>query len=208
MAEILIDEQTVPSAPAAGKLLIYEDSVSDRLTARSSARVETVGGVYNNSVAAQAYTTTEIYLTGSALAVPSHGFQVNSTLRWNIVLTKTAGTAIPVFIVRVGTLGTTGDTARHTFTGFAGPTSATDTAWVTIEMIVRTIGAAATSSGAIRMNHQLAATGFSNLTTAVERVSSGTFDTTVANLIAGVTFNHSTAGAGNIEQVTAELING
>lgn len=208
MSEILLDDQAVAAAPAVGKALIYNDSVSKLLVTRTSTKTLSVSGVRNASVAVQAYTTTEIYLTGSALVIPSHLLQIGATLRWNIVLTKTAGTAIPVFIVKLGTLGTTGDAARHTFTGFAGPTSAVDTAWVTIDMIVRTIGAAATSSGAIRLNHQLASTGFANLTTAVQTVSTGTFDSTTPALIAGVTFNHSTAGAGNIEQVTAELVNG
>jgi hypothetical protein len=206
MADIVLDNEAAPSAPASGKVILYNDSVSLVPAFRTSAKAASFG-VRNASVAVQAYTTAEIYLTGSALTIPSHLLQVGTTLRWRGVLTKTAGTAAPVFIIRLGTAGTTSDTARHTFTGFATPSSATDTAWVDIEMIVRTIGAAATSVGSIRMAHQLAATGFANLDHAVQTVSTGTFDSTVAALIAGVTFNHSTAGAGNIEQVTAELVN-
>ncbi len=206
MAKLTIDDETTPSAPASGKAIVWDDSVAKVPAFRTSVRPSVIGAVRNQSVAAQAYTTTEIYLTGSSLTVPGYGLQIGTTLRWRIVLTKTAGTAAPVFIIRLGTAGTTSDAARHTFTGFATPSSATDTAWVDIEMIVRTVGAAATSSGSIRMAHQLSATGFANLDHAVERVSSGTFDSTTAGLIAGVTFNHSTAGAGNIEQVTAELV--
>ena len=207
MADILIDDESVPSAPAAGTGLIYNDSTSKLLTERTSVKVATVGGVRNQSAAAQAYTTSEIYLTGSALTIPSHLIQVGASFTWQVVLTKTAGTAAPVFKIKIGTLGTTGDADIVSFTGFATPSSNTDTAWVVISLVIRTIGAAATSEGAIRMNHQLAATGFSNLTTAVERKDGTTFNSTTAALIAGVTFNHSTAGAGNIEIVTAELVN-
>lgn len=208
MARQDFDTQAPPSTPASNVVSLYPDSVSKSMTQKTdSGKATTLAGILNASVAAQAYTTTEIYLTGSNLSVPGHLIQVGSIFRWRIVLTKTAGTAAPVFIVRVGTLGTTSDAAIVTFTGFVTPSSNTDTAWVDIEFVVRTIGAAATSEGAIRMNHALAATGFSNLTMAAQRVDGTTFNSTTAALIAGVTFNHSTAGAGNIEMVTSELIN-
>jgi hypothetical protein len=207
MADVTLDDQGTPSAPASGKVILYNDSVSKLPTFRTSVKVQTIGEVRNASVAAQAFTTTEIYLTGSALAVPGHLLQAGATFRWQIVATKTAGTAAPVFIVRIGTLGTTGDAAICTFTGFATPSSATDTAFVDILGIIRTTGASATSEWGIRMAHQLAATGWANLDHAVERKDGTTFNSTTAALIVGVTFNHSTAGAGNIEMVSAELDN-
>jgi hypothetical protein len=208
MADILLDNQTTPSAPSAGTAVIYVDTVSKMLTLRNETKPVSVGEVRNASAAAQAYTTSEIYVTGSALAIPSHTLQIGATFRWAVVLTKTAGTAAPVFKIKIGTLGTTGDADIVTFTGFATPSSATDTAWVDIMLVIRTVGASATSEGAIRMNHALAATGFSNLTMAAQRVDGTTFNSTTAALIAGVTFNHSTAGAGNIEICTAALENG
>jgi hypothetical protein len=207
MADILIDDESVPSAPAAATGLIYNDSISKILTERTSVKVASVGAVRNQSAAAQAFTTSEIYLTGSSLTIPSHLIQVGATFTWRVVATKTAGTAAPVFKIKIGTLGTTGDADIVTFTGFATPSSATDTAWVDIMLIIRTTGASATSEGAIRMAHQLSATGWANLDHAVQRVDGTAFNSTTANLIAGVTFNHSTAGAGNIEIVTAELVN-
>lgn len=206
MAVVILDVQTAPAAPA-GAGTMYFDNVSKLFTFRNDTKIVTPGGVHNASAAAQAYTTTEIYLTGSNLAVPSHLLQVGAKFVWKIVLTKTAGTAVPVFTIRIGTGGVVGDAAIVAFTGFATPSSNADTAWVDIELIIRTIGAAATSEGGIRMNHQLAATGFSNLTTAVERKDGTTFNSTTGALIAGVSFNHSTAGAGNIEMVDAVLEN-
>lgn len=213
MADVLFDTESAPNAPAVNQLVVFPETKTtvsgaiDRLAVKETGgKVLTMPPIINASAAAQAYTTSEIYLTGSALAIPAHGLQIGSIMRWHVVATKTAGTAIPVFIVKIGTLGTTGDAAIATFTGFAGPTSATDTAWVDIELIIRTIGTSATSEGGIKMIHALQTTGWSNVQTAVQRVDGTTFNSTTANLIAGVTFNHSTAGAGNIEMVDAEMV--
>lgn len=208
MAEILIDTQTNPAAPASGKVVVYPATSSLQLTTKDvNNKNLSLPGIMNASVAAQAFTTAEIYLTGSALAIPDHLLQVRSVMRWRIVATKTAGTAIPVFKVVIGTAGTTSDASLVTFTGFVGPTSATDTAWVNIDVIIRTVSSAATSQACITMKHALASTGWSNLTTAVQQLGGTAFNATTPSLIAGVTFNHSTAGAGNIELVVAELLN-
>jgi hypothetical protein len=164
--------------------------------------------VRNASVATQAYTTAEIYMTGSALIIPSHLLVIGATLRWRVVATKTAGTGALIWRVRIGTLGTTGDAEILNFTQVSAPTSATDTAFVDIEMVIRTLGAAATSRGGLRLNHVLDVTGFSQLRANVQQVAGSTFDSGAASLIAGVTFNAQTAGAGNIEIVTGELVNG
>lgn len=208
MADVLLDNQSAPVTPSAGTSVLYFDSTSKLLTAKNdTGKAITVSGVFNASVAAQAYTTSEIYLTGSALAIPSHGLQIGAVLRWRIVATKTAGTGALIWRVRIGTLGTTGDAEIINLTQVSAPTSAADTAFVDIEMIIRTVGAAATSRGAVRLNHVLDVTGFSQLRANVQQVAGTTFDSTTAALIVGVTFNHQTAGAGNIEMVAAELIN-
>jgi hypothetical protein len=207
MADILLDQQTVPTAPAAGTGLLYFDSTSKLLTARTSVAPVTVGAVRNASLAQQAYTTSEIYLTGSALTIPSHLMQAGAIFRWRVVLTKTAGTGSLVWIIRIGTLGTTGDAAIITFTQASAPTSATDTAFVEVEAILRNTGASGILAGGLLLTHVLAVTGFSQLGTNVQQVTSSGFNTTTASLIAGLTFNASTAGAGNIETVSAELLN-
>jgi hypothetical protein len=133
--------------------------------------------------------------------------QAGATFRWRVVLTKTAGTGALVWIIRVGTAGTTSDTARVTFTQASAPTSVTDAAFVNVEAVLRNAGAAGVLAAGLRLSHVLAITGFSQLGTNVQQVSSAGFDTTVAGTIVGLTFNHQTAGAGSIEVVTAELVN-
>lgn len=208
MSDILLDQQANPAAPAAGTGLLYFDTTTKLLTARTSVNPVTVGGVRNASVSTQAYTTAEIYLAGSALVIPSHLLVAGATCRWRVVLTKTAGTGVLVWKIYVGTNGTTSDATIVTFTQVSVPTSATDTAWVDIEWVVRTIGGAATSTAGLRLNHVLATTGFSQLGTNVQMVAGSTFNAGAASLIAGISFAHGTAGAGNIEVVTAELVNG
>ncbi len=207
MADIVLDHQGPPSAPASTAGIAYFDSVSKIPSYRNDVKVASIGGVRNTSLAAQAYTTSEIYLTGSALAVPGHLLQAGAIFRWKVVATKTAGTGAPVIIIKVGTLGTTGDTSRVTFTQAASGTSATDTGVWDIEAVLRNTGASGVLVGSLQMAHVLAATGFSTLDHNAMLVVSSGFDTTTAALIVGLTFNHGTAGAGNIELVTAELIN-
>lgn len=208
MADLLIDDQSAPSAPSAGQAAVYNDSITKLLTQRTSVKPVTVGGFRNASTAAQAFTTAEIYLAGSALTVPSHLLVVGATFRWRVVLTKTAGTGALVWIIRVGTAGTTADAARVTFTQVSAPTSAADAAFVDVEAVVRSIGATGVLAAGLRLNHVLDVTGFSQLRANVQQVTSAGFDMTVANLIVGLTFNHQTAGAGSVEVVTAELVNG
>lgn len=205
MADVLLDNEATPSAPAAGKVLIYNDSVSLTPTFRTSARVASIGGIRNANTSAQAYTTADVYIAGSALAIPGHLMQVGARFRWRFGLSKTAGTGSQVFIVRVGTAGSTADTARVTFTQVAAGTSVTDTEVVEISAVVRSIGASGVLSGVLSMTHVLATTGFSTLGSNVMAVTSAGFDTTLAALIVGVSFNHGTAGAGNIEFATAEF---
>lgn len=206
MAKIVLDNESgTPAAPAAGKVVLFNDSVSLNPAFRTSAKVSTIGSIRNANTSAQAYTTTEVYITGSSLVIPGSLMQVGMRFRWRFGLTKTAGTGSQVFAIKFGTAGTVADTTRVTFTQVAAGTSATDTEIVEISAVVRSIGASGVVSGMLNMSHVLATTGFSTLGANVMSVTSSGFDTTVAGLIAGVSFNHGTAGAGNIEFATGEL---
>lgn len=207
MSDLLFDQQAAPTAPAAGTGIGYFDSISKLWTARTSIAPVTVGGIRNASVAAQAYTTTEVYVAGSAITIPSHLLQVGARFRWRVVCTKTAGTGTPIWKLYKGTLGTTGDTAIATLTQVSVPTSVTDTGIWDIEAVLRNAGAAGIMLFSLAMTHVLQNTGFSLLPANVQQVASSSFDTTAAGLIIGISANFGTAGAGNIEQVTSEMVN-
>lgn len=53
---------------------------------------------------------TTAMVAGSLLAIPPQGFQIGTTIRWSVYLTKTAaGTAARSHLVKIGTTGTTTD---------------------------------------------------------------------------------------------------
>ena len=207
MAEFLLDVQGPSATPASGTSLLFPHS-SNKLWAQKddAGKVITLAGIRNNSIADQVVSAADNYLTGSALAVPAHLLQVGARLRWTIWMTKSAAsTATPIWNVRVGTGGVVGDTARLTFTSVA-QTAAADTGRVDIEVLVRSFGAAGVITGCLQLSHNLAATGFANLSSPTLVATSAGFDMTVANLIVGISVNPGTAGVFTHQGVYGELV--
>ena len=95
MADILIDNQTLPSTPAAGKSVLYVDSTTKKPVALDDGG--TARGLLsrNASTASQgAGFASDTYLTNSNLLIPSSGIQAGMVFEWRIGVTKTAaGTA-------------------------------------------------------------------------------------------------------------------
>lgn len=208
MSDILLDVQSVPATPGAGQSVIYVDSVTKRLSVKKdTGAVESVIN-NNSSVASQSpVAATRTYIAGSAIAIPTNKLQVGTILRWKFNMVKTAaGIAASTIAICFGTLGTTGDTDRVSFVKPAG-TAVVDEGWVEIEATVRSIGVAGVVTGVFRMIHNLSATGHMVIPSAVVTTISAGFDTTVANLIAGLTINTGAADAITIQLVHAEAIN-
>src|SRR5438132_9818241 len=118
MADILIDNETAPTTPAASKSVLWVDSTAKRQLQTDDGGVHRGIIAHNNSTSAQGLlATTEVYLTGSGLKIPSYGMQVGMTFVWYISAVKTgAGTAAPVWTFRVGAAQTTSDTSRLALT--------------------------------------------------------------------------------------------
>jgi len=164
----------------------------------------------NFSAANQTGFAVDTAVVGTAIAMPPGGFVAGS--RYTVVLdmVKTAaGTATPIFVVRIGTAGTVADAAILTFT-FAAGTAAVDTGTVTIVAQFRTVGSgtSAVLAGTATIQHALAATGLTSTGASGQAqlavVSSG-FDSTVAGSIISVSFNGGTSFAGTNTIVNAEL---
>lgn len=148
----------------------------------------------------------DTYLTGSSLAIAGK-IQAATIFRWRFTATKTAaGVATPIFSVRVGTAGTTADTARLTLTG-AAQTAATDTAWIELEANIRTYSATGVLQGSLKFVHVNAATGFANTSTQILQNTSGTFDITAASLIIGVSCNPGASGVWTFQNISASAHN-
>jgi hypothetical protein len=166
--------------------------------------------IYNQSVAQQgAGFATDTYLTGSSIAIPNSSLQVGARYKLVFDVSKTAaGTATPIITIRVGTNGTTADTARLTFT-FLAQTAAADIGtfefWVTFRSVGS--GTSAVLQGTGQVRHRLSTTGLQNLPSPTLQVTSGGFDSTVSNLIIGASVNGGTSASWTVQMVQAELNN-
>jgi hypothetical protein len=160
------------------------------------------------SVADQAISAATLtQLTGSLIAVPPQGFQVGAKFRWTFKASKTAaGTAARTFHVRIGTAGTTADAIVASFT-MGTPTAAVDQAEFIVELVVRTLGAAATAYAYLRMTHQLAATGFSTLPGECINGSMSTFNSTTAKQYISVSVTTGAAEAITVQSCGVECLN-
>jgi hypothetical protein len=210
LSDILLDVQSPPATPSAGQIILYGCTRTKKIKSRDDAGVEAIlGGIGSVSTANQAGFATDAYLTGSPIAIPNNLLRVGSVYRLVLDMVKTAaGTATPIFIVRVGTAGTTADAARLTFT-FAAGTAAVDTGTFELWVHVRTAGASAIITGMCRCLHHLAATGLTTTGAAGNAIilaTSAAFDLTVANSIIGVSFNGgaSFSGTNTLQQSTLD----
>jgi hypothetical protein len=209
MGDLFLSTQGTPTTPGAGNSILYPDSSSKRYTSKDeNGRCLSLDGVIRNwNTADVVANAADTYLTGSNLAVPQHLLQAGATFKWRFAATKTAaGVATPIWNVRVGTLGTVVDTARLTFTGPA-QTAVIDAGYIEITAVLRNTGAAGVLAGVLSLSHNLSVTGFSTAQCPTLQVTSSGFDTTVANLIVGVSCNPGAAGVWTHQLIIAEMSN-
>lgn len=149
---------------------------------------------------------TDTYLAGSYLKFPFSPI-VGTTYKLTFDVTKTAaGTATPIITIRTGTLGTTGDTARNTFTFGAG-TAAADTGIFEVMVVFRTVGATTTAvtQSIAKLTNNLTITGISNAVKARTSTSSG-FNSTTAALGIGASYNGGASASHTVTLVKAEIV--
>jgi hypothetical protein len=165
-------------------------------------------GGSNASTANQTDFSSDTYLTGSSILLPDPPV-VGTAYHLRFDMTKTgAGTATPTVIVRFGTAGAVGDTARITFTFGAG-TAAIDSGIFDVVAHFRVVGASATMAGYARCTHHLAATGLTNTGasgTGIIFATATAFDSTVASSYIGASFNGGASFSGTNTVVQASLI--
>lgn len=159
----------------------------------------------NASLAAQSPFNADTYLNGSSLALPTGLIRAGSNFYWIFDAVKTAaGVAAPTVIIRFGTAGAIGDTARVTFT-FAAQTGVIDRAIFEIWANFCSVGSgsAAVLAGIARLHHQLAITGFNVTTQNLQTlaVTSGGFDSTPANSFIGLSVNGGASAAWTVTVV-------
>lgn len=163
------------------------------------------------AVAQQTGFAADTYLTNSGLLIPSSGMQAGMFWEWKIIATKTAaGTATPVFQVRIGTNQTTADTSRVSITT-AAQTAAVDAALITIICTCRNVGASGILRGAVWIQHNLAATGFANTPAGFNLVeaSGAAYDNSAeGGKYIGLSINGGASAAWTIGQAVGRLYMG
>ena len=152
--------------------------------------------------------STDTYLVGSNISIPSGYPRVGTLYHATFDVSKTgAGTATPVIVLRIGTLGTTADAAICTFTFSAGTANA-DLGIFEVWGLFRTVGATTTAvvQGRAEARHGLSATtGLISLVSQTLQVTSSGFDSTVANSIMGLSVNGGASAAWTVQLVASEF---
>lgn len=211
MADILVDEQSVPTTPAAGKGVIFVDSTASTLAFKDDA-----GRVWawtqNAGVADQTVNAADTYLTNSDLLIPSWSVQAKTIIRWRVSASKTAaGVATPVYNIRIGANRTTGDTVRLALTGPA-QTAIADIGTLDIMLTVRTVGASGVLQGTAFWSHRGTAantttsgTGFANDSTGhVHGAAAGFDNSALGGQFIGLSVNSGASGVWTVTQAQVE----
>jgi hypothetical protein len=149
----------------------------------------------------------DTYLPGSNIAIPTGKIQAKTIYRCRFNASKTAaGTAAAVLNIRVGTLGTTADTARVS-PAFQVQTAAADDGYVDLECVFRTGGAASTIQATGMLNHRGGGTGLVGSGLGFAIALGSAFDATPSGLIIGVSLNPGASAVWTINNITSDLVN-
>jgi hypothetical protein len=215
MSRLRFNKIATPATPAANKgELFYSSTLSPANPAwiDESGAINRLGGGWAAGAtgAVGGGFAADTYMTGTLVNVGTAGsWKAGMVYVATFDMVKTAaGTATPIVVVRMGTLGTTGDAAILTFTHTAG-TAAADTGAFQITVEFRSVGSgtSAVIAGISECRHQLASTGLTSAGTAGYQavpVASSGFNSTTSNII-GVSFNGGTSFAGTNVMSCAEL---
>lgn len=164
------------------------------------------GNIVRAAVAAQgAGFSSDTYITRSGLLIPPTSMVAGMWWRWQIIMTKTAaGTAQPVWQVRIGSNQSTADTSRISITTSA-QTAAADSALVTILVTCRTVGASGLLRGAVCIQHVLTTTGFASTSFDLVQTTGAGFDNTaLGGQYIGLSVNGGASAAWTTNQVVAQ----
>lgn len=205
MADVLLDTQSVPVTPSSGQAVLWVDSTSKLLLARNDAG-EVSGSQHNASIATQSGFSSDTYVTNSDLRIPSGGVQAKTIFRWTFSVAKTAaGVAAPVYQVRIGANRTTADTSRLSITGPA-QTAAADNGYIQLVVTVRSVGASGVLQGMVRLDHNLATTGFATNASGIVQVTGSGFDNSaLGGQYVGISINGGASAAWTMTQARAEV---
>lgn len=212
MGDMLIAEQSTPTTPSSGNGIIFIDSSASTLAWKDDAG-RNFCNTYNAAIAAQgAGFATDTWVTNSDLIIPSFSMQAKSVVLWMISGSKSgAGTATPIYNIRIGSARSTADTARLVLTAPA-QTAVADIGTLNIMVTCRSVGVAGVIQGTAWWNHRgtianttTSGTGFANDSTGhVEGTSAGFDNTALGGQWISLSINGGTSASWTITQVVGE----
>jgi len=213
MADLIIATSTAPSTPSSGFADNYVDSTTKMWRTKNDAgNIRVYPHMLTNAsaVGASAAFAADTYLSGSNIVIPVAGdWLVNMTYYCQFDMTKTAnGTATFIITIRMGTAGTTSDTAIQTIT-FAAGTAAIDEGIFEVYATFKSVGSgtSAVLVSSAKCSHHLAATGLVSTgasgTGIIKNTSSG-FNSTTPTTI-GLSINGGASFSGTNVQVQSQL---
>jgi hypothetical protein len=187
MSRLVFNANSAPSTPASGKAAIWFDS-SDKLlkVTDDAATIRTYGqnSLHSIVAASAAINTTETIIVGGLnnARIYANQLKVGSVIRATLQGTCTSTVAnASTWRFRLGTAGTTADgviaSAANSVAAASGTTIPFE---ATLLMTVRTIGAAATLSGYLKLANT-GVTGISAVTLQVVQATASAFNSTVDN---------------------------
>jgi len=212
MADILLDEQSSPTTPASGKGAIFIDSTAAILVLKDDAGRNNAVSKRTAIAAQGAGFASDTYITNSGLLIPSFGLQAQTNFLWKISASKTgAGTATPIYTIRIGANQSTADTSRLALTGPA-QTAIADIGTLYIMVTVRSVGGSGVLQGTAWWVHRGTAantttsgTGFANDTTGhIEGTAAGFDNSALGGSYIGLSINGGTSASWTITQVIGE----
>lgn len=215
MSRLRFNKIATPATPAANKgEVFYSSTLSPANPAfiDENGKVSRIGGSWSAGATAAVGGgfAADTYMTGTSVNIGTVGsWKAGMIYVATFDMAKTgAGTATPIAIVRMGTLGSVSDAAILTFTHTAG-TGVIDTGVFTITVEFRSVGSgtSAVIAGVCECKHNLASTGLTSGGTAgyeAKPVASSGFDSTTSNII-GVSFNGGASFVGTNVMSAAEL---
>lgn len=205
MADVLTDNQSTPSTPAAGKSLLYVDSTTKAFVALDdTGRVK--GSLSRNDATASqgAGFATDTFVTNSGILIPSCGMKAGQLYRWWIAGSKTAaGIAQAVYTIRVGPNQSTADTSRLALTAVA-QTAVADNGILCVILQVRNVGAAGVLAGCAAWMKTQA--GILGLGGSIDGVAASFDNSAVAGQYVGLSINGGASAAWTLTVCSGELI--
>jgi len=203
-----INSVPVTSTTGASTCMLLHDT--DRYV-----RYRTLGAVASEVIdlfsTARTATASAIAADTYLLSLPISGY-IKSGTYYKIYFTATktgAGVASPTFVVRIGTNGTTADSAALTFNTSLAQTALTDIGRFEIDLTVTNYGVSSIILGTLHISHSITNGGFlpSGRAVAMLTVNSTAVNLTTAGLLLGISVNPGAAANWTIQNATITTLN-